>query len=111
MTCQVTVLTNFLPCPSPSLFSPQLLPYLQSNLTGFKELEILNFRNGSVVVNSKMKLEKPVPYNVTDAVTCVLEEFCNAASKRLDLEIDSGSLDVEAGKRRGSYLAPFTEVL
>lgn len=53
-----------------------------------------------MVVNSKMKLEKPVPYNVTDAVTCVLEEFCNAASKRLDLEIDSGSLDVEAGKKR-----------
>ncbi|XP_062379478.1 interphotoreceptor matrix proteoglycan 1 [Sardina pilchardus] len=77
-------------------FLELLLPYLQSNLTGFKELEILNFRNGSVVVNSKMKLEKPVPYNVTEAVTCVLEEFCNAASKRLDLEIDSGSLDVEA---------------
>ncbi|XP_048126849.1 interphotoreceptor matrix proteoglycan 1 isoform X1 [Alosa alosa] len=79
-----------------TLASIPLLPYLQSNLTGFKELEILNFRNGSVVVNSKMKLEKPVPYNVTEAVTCVLEEFCNAASNRLDLEIDSGSLDVES---------------
>ncbi|KAL2098785.1 hypothetical protein ACEWY4_005265 [Coilia grayii] len=77
-------------------FIELLLPYLQSNLTGFKELEILNFRNGSVVVNSKMKFEKPVPYNVTEAVTCVLEEFCNAASKRLDLEIDTDSLDVEA---------------
>lgn len=78
-----------------TLASIPLLPYLQSNLTGFKELEILNFRNGSVVVNSKMKLDKPVPYNVTEAVHCVLEEFCNAASKRLDIEIDSRSLDVE----------------
>ncbi len=69
-----------------------------SNLTGFKELEILNFKNGSVVVNSKMKLDKPVPYNVTKTVQCVLEDFCNAASKRLDLEIDSQSVDVEAGK-------------
>ncbi|XDV43462.1 hypothetical protein PO909_011941 [Leuciscus waleckii] len=73
-----------------------LLPYLQSNLTGFKELEILNFKNGSVVVNSKMKLNKPVPYNVTERVQCVLEDFCNAASKRLDMEIDSQSVDVEA---------------
>uniref|UniRef100_A0A671MRP8 Interphotoreceptor matrix proteoglycan 1 n=1 Tax=Sinocyclocheilus anshuiensis TaxID=1608454 RepID=A0A671MRP8_9TELE len=76
-------------------FLELLLPYLQSNLTGFKELEILNFKNGSVVVNSKMKLNKPVPYNVTETVQCVLEDFCNAASKRLDLEIDSQSVDVE----------------
>ncbi|XP_028821204.1 interphotoreceptor matrix proteoglycan 1 isoform X2 [Denticeps clupeoides] len=82
-----------------TLASIPLLPYLQSNLTGFKELQILNFRNGSVVVNSKMKLQKPVPYNVTEAVHCVLEDFCNAASKRLDMEIDSGSLDVEAADR------------
>uniref|UniRef100_A0A8C2BTB4 Interphotoreceptor matrix proteoglycan 1 n=1 Tax=Cyprinus carpio TaxID=7962 RepID=A0A8C2BTB4_CYPCA len=77
-------------------FLELLLPFLQSNLTGFKELEILNFKNGSVVVNSKMKLDKPVPYNVTETVQCVLEDFCNAASKRLDLEIDSQSVDVEA---------------
>ncbi|XP_056151366.1 interphotoreceptor matrix proteoglycan 1 [Lampris incognitus] len=77
------------------LASIPLLPYLQSNLTGFKQLEILNFRNGSVVVNSKMKLDKPVPYNVTKAVHCVLEDFCDAASKRLDIEIDSRSLDIE----------------
>ncbi|KAK7142087.1 hypothetical protein R3I94_011701 [Phoxinus phoxinus] len=77
-------------------FLELLLPYLQSNLTGFKELEILNFKNGSVVVNSKMKLNKPVPYNVTKTVQCVLEDFCNAASKRLDMEIDSQSVDVEA---------------
>lgn len=78
--------------------TPQLLPYLQSNLTGFKQLEILNFRNGSVVVNSRMKLDKPVPYNVTQAVHCVLEDFCSAASKRLDIEIDSRSLEVEPGE-------------
>ncbi|KAM4542795.1 interphotoreceptor matrix proteoglycan 1 [Odontesthes bonariensis] len=78
-----------------TLASIPLLPYLQSNLTGFKQLEILNFRNGSVVVNSRMKLDKPVPYNVTEAVHCVLEDFCNAASKRLDIKIDSRSLDIE----------------
>ncbi|KAJ8356084.1 hypothetical protein SKAU_G00188780 [Synaphobranchus kaupii] len=76
-------------------FRELLLPYLQSNLTGFKQLEILNFRNGSVVVNSRMKFAKSVPYNVTQAVHCVLEDLCNAASRRLDIEIDSGSLDVE----------------
>ncbi|KAL4649022.1 interphotoreceptor matrix proteoglycan 1 [Arapaima gigas] len=76
-------------------FLELLLPYLQSNLTGFKQLEILNFRNGSVVVNSKMRFAKSVPYNITQAVHCVLEEFCNAVSKRLDIKIDSHSLDVE----------------
>ncbi|XP_067311469.1 interphotoreceptor matrix proteoglycan 1 [Pseudorasbora parva] len=79
-----------------TLASIPLLPYLQSNLTGFKELEILNFKNGSVVVNSKMKLNKPVPHNVTETVQCVLKDFCNAASKRLEMEIDSQSVDVEA---------------
>ncbi|XP_055718368.1 interphotoreceptor matrix proteoglycan 1-like [Salvelinus fontinalis] len=78
-----------------TLASIPLLPYLQSNLTGFKQLEILNFRNGSVVVNSKMKVEKDVPHNLTQAVHCVLEDFCNAASKRLDIEIDSRYLDIE----------------
>nr|XP_061798174.1 interphotoreceptor matrix proteoglycan 1-like [Nerophis lumbriciformis] len=76
-------------------FLELLLPYLESNLTGFKQLEILNFRNGSVVVNSRLKLDKEVPYNVTEAVHCVLEDFCNAASKRLDIEIDSRSLEIE----------------
>ncbi|XP_071183877.1 interphotoreceptor matrix proteoglycan 1-like [Salvelinus alpinus] len=76
-------------------FLELILPYLQSNLTGFKQLEILNFRNGSVVVNSKMKLDKDVPHNVTQAVHCVLEDFCNTASKRLDIEIDSRYLDIE----------------
>ncbi|XP_036438704.1 interphotoreceptor matrix proteoglycan 1 [Colossoma macropomum] len=78
-------------------FIELLLPYLQSNLTGFKQLEILNFRNGSVVVNSKMKFAKSVPYNITRAVHCVLEDFCNAVAQRLDMEIDSHSLDVEPG--------------
>ncbi|XP_069462385.1 interphotoreceptor matrix proteoglycan 1 isoform X1 [Ambystoma mexicanum] len=72
-----------------------LLPYLKTNLTGFKQLEILNFRNGSVIVNSKMKFAKSVPYNITEAVHCVLEDFCDAAAQRLHLEIDSYSLDVE----------------
>ncbi|XP_026508756.1 interphotoreceptor matrix proteoglycan 1 [Terrapene carolina triunguis] len=76
-------------------FMQLLLPYLQSNLTGFKQLEILNFRNGSVIVNSKMKFAKTVPYNITEAVHCVLEDFCDAAAQRLNLEIDSYSLDIE----------------
>lgn len=50
------------------------------------------------MVNSRMKLDKPVPYNVTEAVHCVLEDFCNAASKRLDIEIDSRSLEIEPGE-------------
>ncbi|KAL7888861.1 hypothetical protein AOLI_G00038350 [Acnodon oligacanthus] len=78
-------------------FIELLLPYLQSNLTGFKQLEILNFRNGSVVVNSKMKFAKSVPYNITQAVHCVLEDFCNAVAQRIDMEIDSRTLDVEPG--------------
>ncbi|XP_043075407.1 interphotoreceptor matrix proteoglycan 1 [Puntigrus tetrazona] len=76
-------------------FVELLLPYLQSNLTGFKKLEILNFRNGSVVVNSKAKFAKSVPYNITQAVQHVLEEFCNAAAQRLDIKVDSHSLDIE----------------
>ncbi|XP_048351595.1 interphotoreceptor matrix proteoglycan 1 isoform X3 [Sphaerodactylus townsendi] len=76
-------------------FLQLLLPYLQSNLTGFKQLEILNFRNGSVIVNSKMKFAKSVPYNITEAIHCVLEDFCDAAAQRLNLEIDSYSLDIE----------------
>ncbi|KAM6906747.1 interphotoreceptor matrix proteoglycan 1 [Lycodopsis pacificus] len=72
-----------------------LLPYLQANLTGFKNLEIMNFRKGSVVVNSKLKFAKSVPYNITEAVHGVLEEFCSAASKNLHIQIDTRSLDVE----------------
>ncbi|XP_038583257.1 titin isoform X2 [Micropterus salmoides] len=76
-------------------FLDVLLPFLQANLTGFKKLEILNFRKGSVVVNSKMKFAKSVPYNITEAVHCVLEEFCSSASKNLHIHIDTRSLDVE----------------
>ncbi|XP_056337536.1 interphotoreceptor matrix proteoglycan 1 [Danio aesculapii] len=76
-------------------FVELLLPYLQSNLTGFKQLEILNFRNGSVVVNSKAKFAKSVPYNITQAVQQVLENFCDTAAQRLDINIDSHSLDIE----------------
>ncbi|KAK7904938.1 hypothetical protein WMY93_017545 [Mugilogobius chulae] len=76
-------------------FLELLLPYLETNLTGFKALEILSFQNGSVIVNSKMKLNKVVPYNVTEAVQCVLEDFCNSASSQLDIEVDSRSLEVE----------------
>ncbi|XP_036624199.1 interphotoreceptor matrix proteoglycan 1 [Trichosurus vulpecula] len=76
-------------------FIQLLLPYLRSNLTGFKHLEILNFRNGSVIVNSKMKFAKSVPYNITEAVHCVLEEFCSTATQQLNLHVDSYSLNIE----------------
>lgn len=67
----------------------QLLQFLQSNLTGFKELHIFSLKNGSVLVNNKMKLAKPVVDNITKAVHCTLDEFSNSASKRMDSEIDT----------------------
>uniref|UniRef100_A0A3Q3LZ52 Interphotoreceptor matrix proteoglycan 1 n=1 Tax=Mastacembelus armatus TaxID=205130 RepID=A0A3Q3LZ52_9TELE len=76
-----------------------LLPFLQANLTGFKKLEILNFRKGSVVVNSKMRFAKSVPYNITEAVQCVLEEFCSTAARNLHIQIDTHSLDIEPADR------------
>ncbi|XP_053736551.1 interphotoreceptor matrix proteoglycan 1 isoform X2 [Synchiropus splendidus] len=76
-------------------FLDVLLPYLQANLTGFRNLEILNFRRGSVVVNSKIKFAKTVPYNITEAVHCVLEDFCSEAAQRLHIQIDAHSLDIE----------------
>ncbi|XP_028296528.1 interphotoreceptor matrix proteoglycan 2 [Gouania willdenowi] len=76
-------------------FLQLLMPYLQNNLTGFKDLQILNFRQGSVVVNSRVKFSRSVPYNVTQAVTCVLEEACTTAAATLHIEIDAHSLDVE----------------
>ncbi|KAK1888968.1 Interphotoreceptor matrix proteoglycan 1, partial [Dissostichus eleginoides] len=48
-----------------------------------------------VVVNSKVKFSRSVPYNITEAVTCVLEEFCSDAMKHLHIQIDTHSLDVE----------------
>ncbi|XP_047194164.1 interphotoreceptor matrix proteoglycan 2 [Hippoglossus stenolepis] len=76
-------------------FLDVLMPFLQANLTGFRNLEVLNFRKGSVVINSKMKFAKSVPYNITEAVHCVLEEFCSAAAKNLHIQIDTHSLDIE----------------
>lgn len=51
-----------------------------------------------MIVNSKMKFARTVPYNITEAVHCVLEDFCDAAAQHLNLEIDSYSLDIEPGK-------------
>lgn len=45
-----------------------------------------------------MKFARTVPYNITEAVHCVLEDFCDAAAQLLNLEIDSYSLDIEPGK-------------
>ncbi|XP_036705589.1 interphotoreceptor matrix proteoglycan 2 [Balaenoptera musculus] len=78
-------------------FLELLVPYLQSNLTGFQNLEILNFRNGSIVVNSRMKFAKSVPPNVTNAVYVILEDFCTTAYQTMNLAIDKYSLDVESG--------------
>ncbi|XP_012889554.1 PREDICTED: interphotoreceptor matrix proteoglycan 1 [Dipodomys ordii] len=77
-------------------FTQLLVPYLQSNLTGFRQLEILSFRNGSVIVNSKVHFARWVPYNLTQAVHGVLEDFRSSAAE-LDLEIDSNSLNIEPG--------------
>ncbi|XP_057192995.1 interphotoreceptor matrix proteoglycan 2 isoform X2 [Triplophysa rosa] len=78
-------------------FLELLVPYLQSNLSNFENLEILNFRNGSIVVNSRMKFAKPVPRGVTTAVYLILEDFCNTAYQTMNLAIDKYSLDVESG--------------
>ncbi|XP_012508278.1 PREDICTED: interphotoreceptor matrix proteoglycan 2 [Propithecus coquereli] len=78
-------------------FLELLVPYLQSNLTGFQNLEILNFRNGSIVVNSRMKFANSVPPNVNSAVYMILEDFCTTAYQTMNLAIDKYSLDVESG--------------
>uniref|UniRef100_A0A3B4D775 Interphotoreceptor matrix proteoglycan 2 n=1 Tax=Pygocentrus nattereri TaxID=42514 RepID=A0A3B4D775_PYGNA len=80
-------------------FLELLVPYLQSNLSNFQHLEILNFRNGSIVVNSRMKFGKPVPREVTSAVYLILEDFCNTAYQTMNLAIDKYSLDVESGEK------------
>lgn len=77
----------------------KLVPYLQSNLNNFKNLEILNFRNGSIVVNSRLRFGKPVPRGVTNVVYLILEDFANAAYQKMNLAIDKYSLDVESGTR------------
>lgn len=80
------------------VFTSQLVPYLQSNLNNFKNLEILNFRNGSIVVNSRMRFGKPVPSGVTNVVYLILEDFANTAYQTMNLAIDKYSLDVESGR-------------
>ncbi|XP_066512582.1 mucin-17-like [Hoplias malabaricus] len=80
-------------------FLELLVPYLQSNLSNFQQLEILNFRNGSIVVNSRMKFGKPVPHEVTSAVYVILQDFCNTAYQTMNLAIDKYSLDVESGEK------------
>ncbi|XP_054557087.1 interphotoreceptor matrix proteoglycan 2 [Talpa occidentalis] len=80
-------------------FLELLVPYLQSNLTGFQNLEILNFRNGSIVVNSRMKFANSIPPNVNNAVYMILEDFCTTAYQTMNLAIDKYSLDVESGNQ------------
>uniref|UniRef100_A0A3B4Y987 Interphotoreceptor matrix proteoglycan 2b n=1 Tax=Seriola lalandi dorsalis TaxID=1841481 RepID=A0A3B4Y987_SERLL len=80
-------------------FLQLLVPYLESNLNNFQNLEILNFRNGSIVVNSRMRFGKPVPRGVTNVVYLILEDFANTAYQTMNLAIDKYSLDVESGDR------------
>uniref|UniRef100_A0A4W5JH10 Interphotoreceptor matrix proteoglycan 2 n=1 Tax=Hucho hucho TaxID=62062 RepID=A0A4W5JH10_9TELE len=80
-------------------FLELLVPYLQSNLSNFQNLEILNFRNGSIVVNSRMKFGKPVPRGVTNTVYLILEDFADSAFQTMNLAIDKYSLDVESGNQ------------
>ncbi|MED6253964.1 hypothetical protein ATANTOWER_010037 [Ataeniobius toweri] len=80
-------------------FLQLLVPYLQSNLNNFQNLEILNFRNGSIVVNSRMRFGKPVPQEVTNIIYLILEDFANTAYQTMNLAIDKYSLDVESGDR------------
>lgn len=76
----------------------KLVPYLKSNLNNFKNLEILNFRNGSIVVNSRMRFGKPVSRGVTNVIYLILEDFASTAYQTMDLAIDKYSLDVESGR-------------
>uniref|UniRef100_A0A8C5D9R0 SEA domain-containing protein n=1 Tax=Gouania willdenowi TaxID=441366 RepID=A0A8C5D9R0_GOUWI len=80
-------------------FLQLLVPHLQSNLNNFQNLEILNFRNGSIVVNSRMRFGKPVPREVTNVIYLILEDFANNAYRTMNLAIDKYSLDVESGDR------------
>uniref|UniRef100_A0A3P9C5P4 SEA domain-containing protein n=1 Tax=Maylandia zebra TaxID=106582 RepID=A0A3P9C5P4_9CICH len=79
-------------------FLQLLVPYLESNLNNFQNLEILNFRNGSIVVNSRMRFGKPVHRGVTNVVYLILEDFANTAYQTMNLAIDKYSLDVESGR-------------
>lgn len=89
------------------MFTLQLVPYLQSNLNNFQNLEILNFRNGSIVVNSRMRFGKPVPRGVTNVVYLILEDFANTAYQTMNLAIDKYSLDVESGREKKHLCSDF----
>ncbi|XP_061760604.1 interphotoreceptor matrix proteoglycan 2-like isoform X2 [Nerophis ophidion] len=80
-------------------FLQLLVPHLQSNLNNFQNLEILNFRNGSIVVNSRMRFDKPVSNGVANVVFLILEDFANTAYQTMNLAIDKYSLDVESGDK------------
>ncbi|CAB1328976.1 unnamed protein product, partial [Coregonus sp. 'balchen'] len=82
-------------------FIELLVPYLQSNLSNFQNLEILNFRKGSIVVNSRMKFGKPVPRGVNTAVYLILEDFANTAYQTMNLAIDKYSLDCSVNRWSG----------
>ncbi|TDG96022.1 hypothetical protein EPR50_G00235230 [Perca flavescens] len=80
-------------------FTQLLVPYLESNLNSFQNLEILNFRNGSVVVNSRMVFGQPPPRGVDHVVYLVLEDLADAAYHTMNISIDKHSLDVQSGER------------
>ena len=81
------------------------MPYLQSNLSNFQNLEILNFQNGSVVVNSRLRVGGVAwrggaarRGGVASVVLLILDDFAATAYHTMDLEIDRSSLDVETGR-------------
>lgn len=80
-------------------FVSLLVPFLESNLNNFQNLEILNFQNGSVVVNSRLRFGTPVRRGLTTAVYLLLRDFATSAQRTMDLRIDKSSLDVESGER------------
>uniref|UniRef100_H0X2V0 Interphotoreceptor matrix proteoglycan 1 n=1 Tax=Otolemur garnettii TaxID=30611 RepID=H0X2V0_OTOGA len=76
-------------------FTELLVPYLQSNLTGFKQLEILNFRNGSVIVNSKMRFAQSVrPCLPGGIIGILIEDFKNLLLMQPGLGMESSELSM-----------------
>ena len=51
-----------------------------------------------MIVNSRVRFAKVVPYNLTQAVHGVLEDLRATAAQQLNLEIDSYSLNGELGR-------------
>ncbi|KAK7877779.1 hypothetical protein WMY93_031539 [Mugilogobius chulae] len=80
-------------------FTALLVPFLESKLNNFQELQILNFQNGSVVVNSRLRFVTPVRRGLTTAVYLLLKDFAVSAQRTEDLRIDRSSLDVESGNK------------